>query len=157
MIELQIPGRGIIELEYAVFDVNGTLATDGQLIAGVEPLIAQLRDQVEVRLLTADTHGKQGEIDRLLQLPADRLKPGGHEREQKADYIRALGAQHVVAIGNGGNDVDMLQAAALGIGVIGHEGAAFEALAAADVVTHDIFDALGLLLNPKRLIATLRR
>jgi soluble P-type ATPase len=43
MIELQIPGRGIIELEYAVFDVNGTLATDGQLIAGIEPLIAQLR------------------------------------------------------------------------------------------------------------------
>ena len=45
MIELQIPGRGIIELEYAVFDVNGTLAVDGQLIAGIEPLIAQLRDQ----------------------------------------------------------------------------------------------------------------
>ena len=51
----------------------------------------------------------------------------------------------------------MLKAAALGIAVIGHEGAAFEALAAADVVTHDIFDAIGLLLNPKRLIATLRR
>src|SRR5512141_675178 len=102
MIELQIPGRGIIQLEYAVFDVNGTLATDGQLIAGVEPLIAQLRDQVEVRLLTADTHGKQIEIDRQLNLIADRLKPGGHEREQKVDYVRALGAQHAVAIGNGG-------------------------------------------------------
>jgi P-type E1-E2 ATPase len=157
MIDLHIPGRGDIQLKYAVFDVNGTLATDGQLIAGIEPLIAQLRDRMEVRLLTADTHGKQLEIDRLLNLTADRLQPGGHEREQKADYVRALGAQHVVAIGNGGNDVDMLQAAALGIAVIGHEGAAFEALAAAEVVTHDIFDALGLLLNPKRLIATLRR
>ena len=157
MIELHIPGRGIVELKYAVFDVNGTLATDGQLIIGIEPLIAQLRDRVEVRLLTADTHGKQAEIDRLLQLTADRLQPGGHEREQKADYVRALGAQHVVAIGNGGNDVDMLKAAALGIAVSGHEGAAFEALAAADVVTHDAVDAIGLLLNPKRLIATLRR
>jgi len=29
MIELQIPGRGIIELDYAVFDVNGTLASTG--------------------------------------------------------------------------------------------------------------------------------
>src|SRR5512139_2819409 len=157
MIELQIPGRGIIELDYAVFDVNGTLALDGQLLKGVEPLIAQLRGKLEVRLLTADTHGKQIEIDRLLRLTADRLKPGGHEREQKADYVRALGAQHAVAIGNGGNDVDMLKAAALGIAVIGHEGAAVEALAAADVVTHDIFDAIGLLLYPKRLIATLRR
>jgi P-type E1-E2 ATPase len=157
MIELHIPGWGNIELAYAVFDVNGTLATDGQLITGIEPLIAQLRDRVEVRLLTADTHGKQIEIDRQLGLSADRLQPGGHEREQKADYVRALGAQHVVAIGNGGNDVDMLKAAALGIAAIGHEGAAFEALAAADVVTNDIFDAIGLLLNPKRLIATLRR
>jgi P-type E1-E2 ATPase len=157
MIELQIPGRGDIQLEYAVFDVNGTLAVDGQLIAGVEPLIAQLRVRLEVRLLTADTHGKQIEIDRLLLLTADRLQPGGHEREQKADYVRALDASKVVAIGNGGNDVDMLKSAALGIAVIGHEGAAFEALAVAAVVTHDIFDAIGLLLNPKRLIATLRR
>lgn len=157
MIELHIPGRGSLELDYAIFDVNGTLATDGQLIAGVEPLIAQLRDHLEVRLLTADTHGKQIEIDRQLNLTADRLKPGGYEREQKADYVRALGAARVVAIGNGGNDVDMLKAAALGIAVIGHEGAAFEALAAADIVTHDIFDALGLLLNPKRLLATLRQ
>jgi P-type E1-E2 ATPase len=157
MIELAIPGRGIIELEYAVFDVNGTLAVDGQLIKGVEPLIAQLRGKLEVRLLTADTHGKQAEIDRQLKFSADRLKPGGHEREQKADYVRTLGAGKVVAIGNGGNDVDMLKVAALGIAVIGHEGAAFEALAAADVVTHNIFDALGVLLYPKRLVATLRR
>jgi P-type E1-E2 ATPase len=157
MIELQIPGWGDIKLEYAVFDVNGTLATDGQLIAGIEPLIAQLRDRVEVRLLTADTHGKQVEIDRLLQLTADRLQPGGYEREQKADYVRALGAPKVVTIGNGGNDVDMLKVAALGIAVIGYEGAAFETLAAADVVTRDVIDAIGLLLNPKRLIATLRR
>ena len=157
MIELQIPGRGIIELDYAVFDVNGTLAVDGQLIKGVEPLIAQLRGKLEVRLLTADTHGKQAEVDRQLKFTADRLKPGGHEREQKADYIRALGAHKVVAIGNGANDVDMLKAAALGIAIIGHEGAAFEVLSAADVVTHNIFDAIGLLLYPKRLIATLRR
>jgi P-type E1-E2 ATPase len=157
MIELQIPGRGSIELEYAVFDVNGTLAVDGQLIKGVEPLIAQLRDKLEVRLLTADTHGRQAEIDRVLGTTADRLQPGGHEREQKAEYVRALGASKVVAIGNGANDVDMLKVAALGIAVIGHEGAAFEVLSAADVVTHNIFDAIGLLLYPKRLIATLRR
>ena len=157
MIELQITGRGIIELEYAVFDVNGTLAVDGQLIAGVEPLIAQLRGKLEVRLLTADTHGRQVEIDRQLKFTADRLKPGGHEREQKAEYVRTLEASKVVAIGNGANDVDMLRAAALGIAVIGHEGAAFEVLSAADVVTHNIFDAIGLLLYPKRLVATLRR
>ena len=126
MIDLHIPGRGDIQLQYAVFDVNGTLATDGQLIDEVEPLIAQLRERLEVRLITADTHGKQAEIDRVLGLIADRLQPG-REREQKADFVRALGAFRVVAIGNGGNDVDMLKVAALGIAVIGHEGAAFDA------------------------------
>ncbi len=156
MIELQIPSRGIIKLEYAVFDVNGTLAVDGQLIEGVEPLIARLRDKLEVRLLTADTHGRQAEIDGQLKLTAERLKPGRHERKQKADYVRALGAHKVVVIGNGSNDVDMLKTAALSIAVIGYEGTAYKALAAADVVTHNIFDAINLLLFPKRLIATLR-
>ncbi|CAG0950798.1 hypothetical protein ANRL3_00225 [Anaerolineae bacterium] len=157
MIELAIPGRGIIQLEYAVFDVNGTLATDGLLIYGVAEQIAVLRGKLAVRLLTADTHGKQVEIDQQLTFTADRLKPGGREREQKAEYIFVLGAHQVVAIGNGANDVDMLKAAAISIAVIGHEGLSGEALAAADVVVNDIHDAIDLLLNPKRLIATLRR
>ncbi|MBI5567755.1 MAG: HAD hydrolase family protein [Chloroflexi bacterium] len=157
MIELQIPGRGIVQLDYAVFDVNGTLATDGVLIDGVAEQIALLRGKLDVRLLTADTHGKQAEIDEQLRFTADRLRPGGREREQKADYIFTLGAHQVVAIGNGANDVDMLKAAAIGVAVIGREGLSGEALAAADVIVNDIHDAIDLLLNPKRLIATLRR
>ena len=157
MIELPIPGRGIIQLEYAVFDVNGTLATDGVLIYEVAEQIAVLRGKLEVRLLTADTHGRQSEIDEQLRFTADRLQPGGHEREQKADYVYTLGAHQVVAIGNGANDVDMLRAAAIGIAVIGHEGLSGEALVAADIIVNDIHDAIDLLLNPKRLIATLRR
>jgi hypothetical protein len=70
------------------------------LITGVEPLIAQVRGklEVEVRLLTADTHGKQIEIDQQSKFTAKRLKPGGHECEQKADDARALGAHQMVAI-----------------------------------------------------------
>jgi len=157
MIELHIPGRRIVQLEYAVFDVNGTLAVDGVLIREVAELIAVLRGKLDVRLITADTHGKQAEIDQQLKFTADRLKPGGHEREQKADYVRALDAEKVVAIGNGSNDVDMLKAAAIGICVLGPEGAASEAIASADVVVFDVIDAFDLLLVPKRLVATLRR
>ncbi len=156
MIDLQIPGRGIVQLQYAVFDVNGSLAVDGVLIKGVEERIALLRGKLEVRLLTADTHGRQVEIDKQLKFKADRLVPGD-ERQQKAKYIWQLGAQNVVAIGNGSNDVDMLKAAAISIAIIGHEGAASEAINAADVVTFSVLDAIDILLNPKRLIATLRR
>jgi P-type E1-E2 ATPase len=156
MIEINIPGRGQYHLEHLVLDVNGTLAVDGQLLEGVAERIARLKSLVQVHLLTADTHGRQATIDTLLELKATRLKPGG-EAEQKGDYARGLGAEKVVAVGNGANDVGMLKAAALGIAVMGGEGLAVEALLAADIVCRDPLDALDLLLNPKRLAASLRK
>lgn len=156
MIELSIPGRGIITLCHAVFDVNGTLATDGVLIEGVAERLWALEAHLEVHLLTADTHGGQADIDRQLGLIARRIRPGG-EREQKTAYVSNLGAESVVAVGNGANDVGMLEAATIGIAVIGAEGLNSEALRAADIVVTSIHDALDLLLKPKRLTATLRR
>jgi soluble P-type ATPase len=63
----------------------------------------------------------------------------------------------VVAIGNGANDAAMLSTAALGIAVLGPEGTARESIEAADVVVTSIEIGLDLLLNPRRLVATLRR
>ena len=62
-----------------------------------------------------------------------------------------------MVIGNGANDVLVLEGAALGIAVIGPEGASSAALRAADVVCASIVDALDLLLEPRALTATLRR
>jgi soluble P-type ATPase len=50
----------------------------------------------------------------------------------------------------------MLREAALGIAVIGPEGAAATAIAAADVVCRSIGEALELLLDDQALAATLR-
>jgi soluble P-type ATPase len=50
----------------------------------------------------------------------------------------------------------MLEECAIGVCVVGREGAAAAALLAANVVTTDICDALDLLLKPERLVATLR-
>jgi soluble P-type ATPase len=50
----------------------------------------------------------------------------------------------------------MLGEAALGIAVVGPEGAASASLAAADVVCGSILVALDLLLEPRALAATLR-
>jgi len=68
-----------------------------------------------------------------------------------------LGKEKCVAIGNGANDVLMLKQSAIGICVIGKEGASSEAVQHSDIVVYDINDALDLLLNPKRIIATLRK
>lgn len=156
MIELRIPGRGLVELEHLVCDVNGTLAVDGQLFDGLARVMNGLRDRLELHLLTADTHGRQYIIDQQLALQAVRLKPGD-EALQKADYVRKLGAHGVVAIGQGANDAGMLKEAALGICVFSAEGVAVETLLAADLVVTDIFSALQLLEKPLRIVATLRK
>lgn len=156
MIELNIPGRGWIRLEHLVTDVNGTIARDGRLLDKVaRPLIA-MRDRLTVHLITADTYGRQGDIDMALALKAVRLS-GENQAGEKAEYVRSLGAEKVIAMGNGANDALMLKEAAIGIAVMGDEGLAVEALMAADVTVKDIYDALGLLEFPTRLVATLRK
>jgi P-type E1-E2 ATPase len=155
MIELDIPGNGSFVLEHIVFDVNGTLAVDGNLLPGVTETIAALRELLEIHLLTADTHGKQIQIDRELGLEAVRVHPGG-EASQKAHYIEQLGAENTAAIGQGANDALMLEKASLGICVLSLEGTALETLLKADLIFPDILSALEALLNPTRLKASLR-
>jgi P-type E1-E2 ATPase len=156
MIELKISGRGELRLQHLVSDVNGTLDVDGVLIDGLSKRIALLRDRLSVHLLTADTHGRQAVIDEQLNLSAVRVKPG-NEAAQKADYVRNLGAESVIAIGQGANDSEMLKAAGLGICVMSSEGVAVETLLAADLVVPDILTALDLLDNPVRILASLRK
>ncbi|MCK5054409.1 MAG: hypothetical protein KAR65_09025 [Anaerolineales bacterium] len=156
MIEVNIPGRGLIQLKHLVSDVNGTLALDGQLLDGVPKTLLNLGDRLQLHLLTADTHGRQSRIDEHLGLQAVRIPEGG-EAEAKAAYVHDLGAERVVALGQGANDAGMLREAAIGIAVASVEGLAIESLTSADVVVPDINAAFELLEHPARLIATLRR
>ncbi len=156
MIEIQVPGRDTLCLEHLVLDVNGTIAVDGQLVEGVARRLAELRRSIEVHMLTADTRGRQQAIDAQLGMEAARITPND-EAAQKASFVRELGSETVCAIGNGANDAQMLREAKLAIGVLGEEGLAVETLNAADVVAPHVNTALDLLLNPLRLVATLRR
>ncbi len=155
MIRLNIPGVGEINLEHVVFDVNGTLAVDGKLIPGVPDLLQDLKKHLKIHLLTADTHGKQVQIDQQLNLEAVRIQPGA-EKEQKADYIHHLGSDQTAAVGQGANDASMLEAARIGICVISAEGTALETMLKADLVVPNIKSALEILQNPTRLKASLR-
>lgn len=157
MLRLEIPGLRTLHLHHLVLDVNGTLALDGELLPGVPERLHRLREQLTLHLITADTHGRQDQIDQALGLTGVRLAAGQPEAEQKAAFVGALGAEGVVAIGNGANDALMFRKAALAIAVLGPEGLAAVALREADVLAPDILTALDLLLHPRRLIATLRR
>ncbi len=156
MIEFDVPGLSSFHIVSLVLDVNGTLAVDGKIIDGVKERLHRLAGKLRIVMLTANTHGKQDEIDQLLDLSSVRLS-ATKEAEQKGAFVEQLGPQTVVAIGNGANDRLMLEKAALGIAVLGPEGTATGCLASADIVCRDILDALDLLIKPKRIIATLRR
>lgn len=156
MIELNIPGRGTFQLEYLVCDVNGTLALDGRIMDSVRRDLVVLRDRLEIYLVTADTYGRQDEIDFQLGTNSIRLQPG-EESAQKAAVIHRLGPEKIVAVGQGANDSAMLKDAALGICVLSPEGTALETLLAADIVVPDINTAFELLEHPLRLVATLRK
>jgi P-type E1-E2 ATPase len=155
-IELEIPGWRRLVLRQLVLDVNGVLALDGELVPAVPERIAALGAVLDVHLLSADTYGQLADIAATVGGSATRLRPGD-EAAQKAEFVRSLGAASVVAIGNGANDIAMLEEAALGIAVLGFEGASPAALLAGDIVAGSVHEALDLLLQPVRLVATLRR
>jgi P-type E1-E2 ATPase len=156
MIEISIPGLKTLRLHHLALDVNGTIAKDGHLIEGTRELLAELEPKLAIHLITADTHGRLEDIRKNLNVTALQIPPQ-NQADAKLDYIRKLGADSVVAVGNGANDAAMLKQAALGIVIVGPEGAAVESLLQADVAVGDIRSAIELLLYPKRLIATLRR
>lgn len=152
-LAVSAPGRADLRLVYLLLDVNGTLTERGRLIDGVLSRIDELRSVLEIRLLSADTFGTLDNVARQLGgLPVDRIASG----EDKAALAAKIGAQHCAAIGNGANDELMLRTVALGFAVLGREGASPRTLAAADIVTPSIIDALDLLREPRVLTATLR-
>jgi soluble P-type ATPase len=105
-----------------------------------------------VVVLTADTFGKAREALAGLPVEMHFISTG----RDKLTFTEELGPEHVAAVGNGRNDVDMVARARVGIAVVGPEGASGALVAAADVAVRDITDALDLLLNPLRLVATMR-
>jgi soluble P-type ATPase len=155
-VRLAIPSRGTYDIEHVVLDMNGTLAVDGEPVEGLVDRLARLGTVVDLAVLTADTHGGASRLRESLGLETIVLQQGG-EAEQKLEFVRRLGIEHVIAIGNGANDTLMLEESAIGVCVVGAEGASVAALLASDVVVSSIGDALDLLLTPQRLVATLRR
>ncbi|WP_337833208.1 HAD family hydrolase [Desulfoscipio gibsoniae] len=152
---MDIPGRGTLQLKHIVLDYNGTMAKDGMLLPGVEKSLNRLSECLKVHILTADTFGKcRGECKGINGTVQILSQPVGGEAKEA--FVESLGAEHTVAVGNGANDRLMLAKAALGIVILGPEGTSVQALQNADVAVKEITDGLDLLLQPKRLIATLR-
>lgn len=155
MLELPIPGREPLRLAHLVLDYNGTLAVDGRLVPGVADRLTALARRLDIHVITADTFG--GAAVELSSLPVTlQIIHAGNQAAAKLALVQGLGAHQVVALGNGANDHLMLEAAALGICVLGAEGLFTRTMVAADLLVRSPLDGLDLLLHPGRLAATLR-
>ena len=154
MLAINIPGRGELVLSHLVLDYNGTIALDGQIIPGIKVRLEKLSQDLEISVITADTHGTAAKACEHLPLKVLTF-PTTEVGAIKAQEAMKLSGG-VITIGNGFNDIPMSDAADLSICVIGREGCCGALLAHTDIVVTSIEDALDLLLKTGRVRATLR-
>lgn len=151
----EIPGRAPIDIKNVVFDYNGTLAIDGQLIEGVDKRINDLAGDIHFHVITADTYGSvekelSGVNCSVAKIPKEQQDIG------KLDYLLKLGKEKTLCVGNGRNDKLMLKESAIGIALIQDEGVCVESLLAADIACKSIMDVFAYFKIPNRMKATLR-
>ncbi|MDR3581079.1 MAG: ATPase P [Oryzomonas sp.] len=155
MLSIDIPGFGSLELEHLVCDFTGTLSVDGSLLPGVGALLDELAASLKIHVVTADTFGRAHE--ELAGRPCTLTVLSGQNLDvQKERFVMALDKDRVVAVGNGANDRCMLRVSKLAIAVAEGEGCALDALLNADILVRSIHEGLSLLLNQKRIVATLK-
>lgn len=154
-MKIIIPEYKTLEIDTIFLDMNGTIAVDGVIPASVRERLTALGEMFRIYVLTADTHGNAKEQCKDLPVILETF-PTGNAREYKKELIKATGAKHCAAIGNGRNDELMLKEAVLSIAVMDKEGAYGKLLKSADLCVRSMQDALDLLLYPSRIIAGLR-
>ncbi len=147
---MEIPNYGKVEFKAVLFDLNGTLGEHGRVSEEVKRLLKELAGRYTIVVLSADTFGTLEEEFKGLPVRVERVSSGVDKAEIAKGYVP------YAAVGNGNNDVAMLEGAELAFCVVGPEGASVDTLLASDIVVRDVKDAIAMLLDEKRLIATLR-
>jgi soluble P-type ATPase len=154
MITIQRPGQSNLEIEFILIDFEGTLASDRRIHPKAKDKIDLLSKRTKIYILTVEE--KERVEEALKKVKAEIIYlAGGDSSQKKLELLRQLGPARTVAVGNGADDVPMIEEAGLGVCVLGKEGTFSEALKKADVVFMNILDALDFLLKPLRQKASL--
>lgn len=155
-MKIKIPNYNTFNLNKLAFDFNGTLATGGEVPEKIIKRLEKLTNDFEIYILTADTFGTVREMVADLAVEVAIIE-GDDGTGFKRDFIKELGSAETIAIGNGNNDRLMVEEAAIGIAIIGNEGAAIDTILNSDLIINNIFNVFELLEEPARLIASLRK
>ena len=155
MIKIDIPGRNEISIENLVLDYNGTIACDGKVLPGIMEMLQRLQSKVTIYILTADTYGTVKKEFENTGIEVHVLEKDNGTLE-KYEFIKEIGSEKTISIGNGNNDVAMLKESVLSMGIIGREGCSSKVLIHVDILVTDIHDALSMIEDPIKIKATLR-
>lgn len=156
-MEIKIPGMGDVKIKYVVFDLNGTLSMSGEIDPVLPAKMKQLMERgLEVYILSSDTRGKLRKLATELGVMPKRVKSEDKGAEEKAEFIKKLGEDSVIAVGNGMNDYLMLKLARIGIVILGSEGAATKSIINGDICVKNPINAIDIILDPITLKSTLR-
>ena len=154
MITLQRPGQAALEIDFILIDFEGTLASDRRVHPKAKDKINLLSKRAKIYILTKEKKEHVEEVLKKVKAEIIYLTEG-ESSQKKLDLLRQLGPTRTVAVGNGVDDVPMIEEAGFGICVLGKEGTFSEAMKKADVVLMNILDAFDFLLKPLRQKATL--
>ncbi len=154
MKTVTIAGFGDLELENLVLDLNGTLTESGDFVSGVlDDLDTLQAEGFTIYILSGDTRGS---LKQAFELPEGIDTVVAETAEDKKRFVESIGAKRTVCVGNGNIDVEMFKVAGLSMCTIQAEGATTRAMLSADIVVIHIKHAFEILLDPNKLIATLR-
>ena len=156
MISIQRAGMENLEIQFVLIDFEGTLAMDGRVHPKAKDKVNLLSKRATIYILTKRDRGKVEETLRKMKVEILYVTEGDSS-QQKLNLLQRLGSHQTAVIGNGLDDVQIMEQAGLGMCVIGKEGSSAEAMAKADLVVTDVLDGLDFLLKPLRQRATLSR
>ena len=117
--------------------------------------INELSSSFNFYVITADTYGTvKKELEntncKVITIPALS------QDMAKLNFVKELGLNTCLSVGNGRNDKLMLKETILGIAILQDEGLCTETLLNSDILVKSIFDVFAFLKDSNRLIATLR-
>jgi soluble P-type ATPase len=153
---ITVPGIGEYEIENIVFDYNGTIAIDGIIIEGIMDKIVKLSNEFNVYIVTADTFKTVENAFKNTVINVHIIGKN-NESQDKKEFIKKVGSNKTIALGNGRNDELMLKEAIISIAVLNDEGISVKTLNNADFLIKDINNFFDMIDEPKKLIAILRK
>ncbi len=156
MISIQRPGETPLEIDNLLIDFEGTLASDGRVHPKAKDKINLLSKRTKIYIFAKGEKEKVEETLRRVKAELFFVKEDGSSLE-KLELLLNLGASRTAVIGNGIDDLRMMEEAGLSMAIIGKEGTSGELIQTADLVFTNVIDALDFLLKPLRQKATLGR